>query len=135
MISFNYQTKFSLQNEEKLANWISLVIQSEGYTEGDLMYFFCDDDSLIKLNIEFLNHDTLTDIISFDYVIGKQLNGEIFISVDRVRENSNDLGVGFLEELHRVMIHGILHYCGYGDKSEEEIIVMRAKEDYYLNKI
>lgn len=129
MIEFNFETDFDLADKERLSNWIERTISEEGYEVGDISYVFCDDDYLHKLNMEFLKHDTLTDIISFDYCMGRQINGEIFISVDRVRENAEEFGVSFEQELYRVMIHGILHYCGYGDKTDEEERVMRSKED------
>jgi len=129
MIEFNFETDFDLTDKERLSNWIERTISEEGYEVGDISYVFCDDDYLHKLNMEFLKHDTLTDIISFDYCMGRQINGEIFISVDRVRENAEEFGVSFEQELYRVMIHGILHYCGYGDKTDEEERVMRKKED------
>lgn len=133
MISFNYETDFNLDNEIELSNWISKLINSEGFKEGDLNYIFCDDEYMLKLNTEFLNHDTLTDIISFDYTIGKQIHGDIYISIERVLDNANEFKVEFFEELRRVMAHGILHYCGYNDKSESEIKTMREKENYYIN--
>lgn len=132
MISFNYETNFNLDNELELSNWISKVIMTEGFNEGDLNYIFCDDEYLLKLNNEFLNHDTLTDIISFDYTIGKQINGDIYISVERVLDNSKDFKVSFYEELKRVMVHGVLHYCGYKDKSLAQSQLMREKENHYL---
>ena len=135
MISLNKETAFDLNDQERLKFWISEVIKEEGCEEGEINYIFCDDDYLHKLNVEFLDHDTLTDIISFDYTVGKELHGDVFISVERVKDNAADLDVTFEEELHRVMIHGILHYCGYKDKSEEDQKVMRAKEDFYLNKL
>lgn len=134
MITFNYETEFILQDEDKLSIWILSVIKSEGFKEGEINYIFCDDDYLLKLNKEFLKHNTLTDIISFDYSIGKQIHGDIYISIDRVMENSNKFKVEFLVELRRVMIHGILHYCGYKDKSEFDIKQMREKENCYLDK-
>jgi rRNA maturation RNase YbeY len=85
--------------------------------------------------VEFLNHDTLTDIISFDYSVGKIVQGDIFISIERVAENAQDFNVSLSEELHRVMVHGVLHYCGYKDKSESETKVMREKEEYYLKQL
>lgn len=133
MISFNYETDFFLNNEEALATWISSVIVAEGCTEDEINYVFCDDAYLHQLNVEFLQHDTLTDIISFDYSIGKNLQGDIFISIDRVRDNAADFNVAFDEELKRVMVHGVLHYCGYKDKSDEEERLMREKENHYLN--
>lgn len=132
MISFNYETNFSLNNEAELSKWISQVIISEGFIEGELNYIFCNDEYLLKLNIEYLNHDTLTDIISFDYTLGKQINGDIYISTERVLENSKDFDVSFIEELKRVMVHGVLHYCGYKDKTKSESKLMREKENHYL---
>ncbi|MHA7844392.1 MAG: rRNA maturation RNase YbeY [Winogradskyella sp.] len=133
MISFNYETEFKLENETKISEWISKAINSENCKEGELNYIFCSDDYLHKINVDFLNHDTLTDIISFDYSVGKELHGDIYISVERVEDNAKDFDVSFEDELARVMIHGILHYCGYKDKSEEDAKLMRSKEDYYLS--
>lgn len=132
MISFNYETAFSLEDEQKISNWISGVIEKEGFKEDEINYIFCDDNYLYKLNVEFLNHDTLTDIISFDYSVGKKIHGDIFISIDRVKDNAIDFSVPFLDELHRVIVHGVLHYCGYKDKKESEQKVMRQKENDYL---
>jgi rRNA maturation RNase YbeY len=133
MISFNYETDFKLESETKISEWISKAINSENCKEGELNYIFCSDDYLHKINVDFLNHDTLTDIISFDYSVGKELHGDIYISVERVEDNAKDFDVSFEDELARVMIHGILHYCGYKDKSEEDAKLMRSKEDYYLS--
>lgn len=135
MISFNYETTFELDNEDETSKWISGVITSEEFKEGDINYVFCDDDYLLKLNIEFLNHNTLTDIISFDESIGKILHGDIFISVQRVRENAKSFNVSLEDELNRVMVHGVLHYCGYKDKTEKESIQIRIKENFYLNQL
>lgn len=132
MINFNYETDFLLENEVDISSWILKVISEEGYKIDEVNYVFCNDEYLHKLNIEFLNHDTLTDIISFDYSVGKKIQGDIFISIERVKENANDFKASFEEELHRVIIHGILHYCGYKDKSEEEAQTMRDKENHYL---
>jgi probable rRNA maturation factor len=129
MISFNYETAFEIQNESQFEDWIARVIDSEEKTEGEINYIFCDDDYLVKKNIEFLDHDTLTDIISFDYTMGNLLSGDIFISVERVKDNAAEYGVTFDEELKRVMVHGVLHYCGYTDKTEEGEQGMRVKED------
>jgi len=134
MISFNYETDFTLDNPEVISNWISKTILEENCKEGEINYVFCSDDYLHKLNVDFLNHDTLTDIISFDYSVGKELHGDIYISVDRVKENASDYEVSFEDELARVIIHGILHYCGYKDKSEADEKTMRSKEDLYLSK-
>ena len=132
MISFNYETDFELTNETQIKNWISKVIQSENKTTGEISYIFCNDDYLLKLNQEHLNHDTLTDIISFDYTLGNELSGDIFISVERVQDNANDYKVTFENELLRVMAHGVLHYCGYKDKTEKDEVIMRIKEEEKL---
>lgn len=129
MISFNYETQFKLVKKSDYAAWLSLVIQSESKSEGDINYIFCDDDFLLEINQQYLNHDTLTDIISFDYSVGNELHGDVFISIQRVRENAAEFEVAFEEELKRVMVHGLLHYCGYKDKSENDKIEMRLKED------
>ena len=129
MISFNYETDFELDKEEQYEDWISRIIESEGFEEGEINYIFCDDEYLHKINVEYLDHDTLTDIISFDYTVGNVLQGDIFISIERVQDNANDFNVSFEEELKRVLSHGVLHYCGYKDKSEEDEALMRAKEE------
>ena len=135
MINFNYEIDFKLSNEEELSEWISSVISSELLKEGDINYIFCDDEYLHKLNVEFLNHDTLTDIISFDYIAGKKLHGDIFISIERVKDNAKDFKVSFEEELNRVLVHGILHYCGYKDKTDDDAKEMRDKENHYLSQL
>ena len=129
MISFNYEFDFELPNEDEISNWLSYVILSENKKEGDINYIFCDDDYLVEINQQYLAHDTLTDIISFDYSVGNELHGDIFISTERVCDNAQDFKVSFEEELKRVMVHGILHYCGYKDKSTEDEIMMREKEN------
>jgi len=129
MISFNYETDFELDNESQYEDWISRIIESEGFDEGEINYIFCDDEYLHKINVEYLDHDTLTDIISFDYTVGNLLQGDIFVSIERVRENADDFKVSFDEELRRVLSHGVLHYCGYKDKSEKDEALMRAKEE------
>ena len=129
MIHFNYETDFELSNEAVFASWISNVILSESKTEGEISYVFCDDDYLLKINNQYLNHDTLTDIISFDYSVGNQINGDIFISIERVAENAIEFKTDFEEEMKRVMIHGILHYCGYRDKTDNDQTMMRQKEE------
>lgn len=129
MIEFYSENQFKLKEEEEISKWISSVITSEGYTEGDITYIFCDDEYLHKLNLQFLNHDTLTDIISFDNSLGKEVHGEIYISTQRVEENAKEYNVTFDDELHRVIIHGILHYCGYKDKSKADQEIMRTKEN------
>lgn len=132
MINFNYESDFNLDNEEAVSAWISAVIVSENKNEGEINYIFCDDEYLHKINLEYLNHDNLTDIISFDYTVGNEINGDIFISVERVQDNANDFEVSFETELKRVMVHGVLHYCGYKDKGEDDERLMRSKEDEKL---
>ncbi|MFG6685328.1 rRNA maturation RNase YbeY [Mariniflexile sp. HNIBRBA6329] len=135
MINFNYETKFLLENEQRIGSWISDVIKAEGCVLEEVNYIFCDDEYLHKLNVEFLNHDTLTDIISFDYSVGKNIQGDIFISVERVVDNAKDFNVAFHEELNRVIVHGVLHYCGYKDKLEADEKLMREKENHYLKQL
>src|SRR5690606_39599380 len=112
-------------------DWSSDVCSSdlEEKIAGEINYIFCDDDYLYDININYLNHNTLTDIISFDYTDGATISGDIFISVERVKENAAELGIDFHQELLRVMAHGVLHYCGYKDKSDEDAKLMRTKED------
>ena len=132
MIEFNYESEFTLVNEEAIAAWLSAVIVSENKTLGEINYIFCDDEYLHKINLEYLNHDTLTDIISFDYTMGNEVGGDIFVSVERVLDNSKDYNTSFEDELKRVLVHGVLHYCGYKDKSEEDEALMRSKENEKL---
>ena len=129
MINFNYETEFTIENEQAFEDWLSRVIVSENKKEGEINYIFCDDEYLHKINLEYLNHDTLTDIISFDYSMGNELNGDIFVSIERVKDNAADFNVLFEDELKRVVVHGVLHYCGYKDKSEVDEALMRSKED------
>jgi rRNA maturation RNase YbeY len=129
MINFNYETGFELNNETAYSDWLSKVILSENKTEGEINYIFCNDEYLHKINVEYLQHDTLTDIISFDYSVGNELHGDIFVSIERVKDNAKDFNVSFDEELKRVLVHGILHYCGYKDKSENDEKLMRNKEE------
>ena len=132
MIDFNYETNFRLTSEIAIARWIEEVITKEGYELGDVNYIFCDDAYLLNLNITYLNHDTLTDIISFDTTSCLCVSGDIFISTERVADNAKLYNVTFEEELHRVVIHGILHYLGYKDKLESEQLEMTRKENEAL---
>jgi rRNA maturation RNase YbeY len=129
MISFNYETDFELENEAHYEDWISRIIESEGFDEGEINYIFCDDEYLHKINVEYLDHDTLTDIISFDYTVGNLIQGDVFVSIERVQDNASDFNVSFEEELKRVLSHGVLHYCGYKDKSPKDEALMRSKEE------
>ncbi|MDA9072578.1 rRNA maturation RNase YbeY [bacterium] len=133
MIEFYSETDFKIEDTKALSHWISEIILHENHELGDLTYVFCDDAYLHKLNVQFLDHDTLTDIISFDNSLGKQIHGEIYISVERVKENAATYQVAFLEELHRVIIHGVLHFCGYKDKTKKQQETMSRKENEALD--
>jgi rRNA maturation RNase YbeY len=136
MITFNYETPYAVKDETKISNWIHRVVLEHRFEVGEINYIFCDDAYLLKLNIEFLQHDTLTDIISFDTTLGKLIGGDVFISIERIQENANTFAVPFDEELHRVMIHGVLHFLGFKDKTPLEKTAMRKKEEeslYLLN--
>ena len=133
MIDFNYLDKFQLSNEQEVRAWLEFVLDEEDRELGEVSYIFCDDDYLYDLNVKHLNHNTLTDIISFDYSLGKVVSGDIYISVERVEENARERDIAFADELHRIMVHGMLHYVGYQDKSESQKKTMRKKEDYYLS--
>ncbi|SNR13821.1 rRNA maturation RNase YbeY [Tenacibaculum jejuense] len=132
MIAFNYETDFELTDEKRTSEWIIKCIEKENHELGEVNYIFCDDTYLHKINVEFLQHDTFTDIISFDYSLGKLVSGDIFISIERVKENASNFKVSFQEELHRVIIHGILHYMGFKDKTDSEKQIMRDKENTCL---
>jgi probable rRNA maturation factor len=129
MIEFHYETAFELEEMERYRAWLIQILESENKTLGSINYVFCDDDYLLRINQQYLLHDEYTDIISFDYCIGNEVNGDIFISVERVKENATQYRESFTKELQRVMAHGVLHYCGYQDKLAQDRAVMRAKED------
>ena len=135
MIAFHYQTDFILENQSQISDWIEDVISSEGCQVGEINYIFCDDSYLNKINVEFLNHDTYTDIISFDYSLGKALHGDVYISIERVIDNANLYQSTFDNELCRVMIHGILHYMGFKDKTRAQQKEMTEKENQCLIKL
>lgn len=132
MIEFSSQNDFVLEQSERVESWLKAAALKESYGIDSLGYVFCSDDFLLEINQQFLDHDTLTDIVTFDYTEGTILNGEIYISTDRVADNAKDFNVDFDTELRRVIIHGLLHMCGYGDKTEDEKTRMRSKEDEYL---
>lgn len=129
MIDFHYLTDFQIEEEIQYINWISSIISSEDSTNAQLDFIFCSDEYLLKINQDYLDHDTFTDIITFPYSEGNLISGDIFISVDRVEENAKTYGVHFTAELQRVMAHGLLHMLGYGDKTDEEAQLMRVKEN------
>lgn len=124
---------FELPQAENVKKWVSQVVRRRGKRVGNISYLFCDDEHLLGVNRQFLNHDTYTDIITFDYVVGDLISGDIMISVDRVGENAVKFGVPFVEELHRVIIHGVLHLLGQGDKSTAEAAEMRRQEEEALS--
>lgn len=132
MIEFSSQTEFKLEGAVSKVAWIESVVKKERKILGDLQYVFCSDEFLHGINIQYLNHDTLTDIITFDYTSGDVVSGEVYISIERVKENAESLGNSFEDELDRVIIHGVLHLCGYLDKTAEQKKVMRGKEDACL---
>ncbi len=129
MFNFNYlEVKIDLE-ERKIANWLSSVVTSENKKVGQINYVFCNDAYLLDVNQRFLDHDTYTDIITFDNSIGDFVNADIYISLERVSDNAAKFNISFYEELLRVLVHGVLHICGYKDKTEEEDSLMRSKEN------
>jgi rRNA maturation RNase YbeY len=132
MVEFFSEIEFELKDADKISLWIEGTAGSYGCEIDDLSYVFCGDERLHEINMEFLAHDTYTDIITFNYNLHKQVNGEVYISVDRVRENAQIYEQRFEEELHRVIIHGLLHLCGLEDKSHEQEQLMRRAEDTAL---
>lgn len=131
---FSENIRFELKNKRTIRKWIDASVRSENKSAGEINYIFCDDQYLADLNIQYLQHDTFTDIITFNNSETHGIiQGDVFISIDRVKENAKQYGASFVNELNRVMIHGILHLCGYRDNTDEEIREMRRKEDYYLS--
>lgn len=137
ILFFEEEIDLRLDNEEAVKSWICNMITSEGFENtGEINYIFCSDDYLLKINQTYLDHDTYTDIITFDNShTPSEIAGDIFISVERVKENAQEYSVSFHNELYRVMAHGILHLCGYDDSTKEEIELMRERESHYLEKI
>lgn len=133
MIQFFYENLPESVNTDYTI-WLKDIILSEGKKLGEINYIFCDDEYLLKVNQDYLQHDYYTDIITFDYVKGKTISGEIFVSLQRISDNASTLSKNYEEELRRVLAHGILHLCGYKDKTEEEEQLMRSKEDFYIAK-
>ena len=133
MISFStLETKYKLKNKLKVRKWVKSILEKEGKIAGDISYVFCNDDYLLNLNEKYLKHDTLTDIITFDYSEKETLAGDIFISIERVTENAGSYNTTLDSELGRVMAHGVLHLSGYKDKTSEDRKMMRSKENYFL---
>ncbi|MBQ5985550.1 MAG: rRNA maturation RNase YbeY [Bacteroidales bacterium] len=130
---FNEDTKFDFKEKRLTNRWLKLVAESEIRRLGDISIIFCSDNYILDVNMKYLQHDYFTDIITFDYCEGDTVFGDLFISVDSVRENAAFYGTEFKDELNRVIVHGVLHLIGYDDHSEEDIKEMRAKENYYLS--
>ena len=135
MIDFHYINIGCSAIPDETSHWLKNIIFEEEQKVGDINYIICDDEYLLKINQDYLQHDYYTDIITFDYVKAKIISGDIFVSLPRVEDNAKHLGKDLNQEFHRVLAHGILHLCGYKDKTEEEQSAMRAKEDYYLSKL
>lgn len=134
-ISFqNQEIKFTLSEKAKIKSWIKTIVESEKKKLGEINFVFTTDEEILKKNIQFLKHNTYTDIITFDYCEDKTINGDIIISVERVKENTKKFDTDFETELKRVIIHGVLHLCGYKDKSEKDATLMRSKENTALKK-
>lgn len=134
MVSFyNQDTPFAFKHKRLTSRWLKEVAASEAKKLGDVSVIFCSDKYLLDVNIKYLGHDYYTDIITFDYCEGSVLSGDLFISVDSVRENASFYGASFEDELNRVIVHGLLHLIGYDDHSEDDIAMMRSKENYYLS--
>jgi rRNA maturation RNase YbeY len=125
---------FELQNEEKIAEWIIQTVEDERKKFQHCSYIFCSDEYLHKINLEYLHHDDYTDVITFPYA-ENPIEGDIYISIERLKDNAQSLGIAFENELHRVIIHGTLHLCGYTDKTDSDKAEMTRKEDCYLSKL
>lgn len=134
MIHYFFENTEEIELPKNVTSWIEELIEEEEKKLGDITYIFCDDEYLLEINKQYLQHDYYTDIITFDYVKGKIISGDIFVSLQRISDNSSTLAIPFEKELLRVTAHGVLHLCGYNDKTEEEEKLMRSKENYYLEK-
>jgi rRNA maturation RNase YbeY len=131
---FQEEVSYTLRHRRKIREWIIKSVENEGFRIGELNYILTNDNILLQLNKEYLRHFTLTDIITFDLSEkAGELSADIFISVDRARENAKEFKVSLSNELNRLMIHGVLHLIGYKDKTLEEREMMRSKEEYYLS--
>lgn len=132
---YSEQIDFQLEHVDRITTWLEAAAAEEGYEVGDINIIFCDDEYLLNVNRQYLNHDYYTDIITFDYSEEEMVSGDLFISIDRVRENAEEFHQLFSEELHRIMVHGVMHLCGYQDKEPLEKTEMTGKEDFYLKKL
>lgn len=135
-VSFNFvDTKDILSQKNKIKSWIKSVVEQRGWKTGEISYIFCSDEYLLNVNQTYLKHDYFTDIITFDYTDATKVSGDLFISIDRVRDNAQELNLSFEQELHRVIIHGVLHLLGLKDKTEEEAKEMRKAEEECLKSM
>ncbi len=135
MISFEFiDVKVPELSSELFSFWLTNVVTEESKSVGEISVIFCSDDYLLEMNRQYLNHDYFTDIITFDYTEGTEVSGDLFISIERVYDNALDMKLTREVELKRVCVHGVLHLCGYGDKTDDESRLMRSKEDYYIDK-
>lgn len=130
---FNENIAYTIKQKTKIKQWLNQTIECERFTCGDINIILCADEYLLKINQEYLHHDTFTDIITFDYSEKNKLSGDLFISIERVKENSAQYSGVVYNELLRVMVHGVLHLCGYKDKTPQDEKQMREKEDEYLS--
>ena len=129
---FNEDVSYVLKDKMKLKNWVKIMIEQHQKSLGEVNFVFCSDEYLHEMNVEYLQHDTLTDIITFDYCDGNTVSGDLFISIDRVKDNASDLKIKLTDELHRVMIHGVLHLIGFKDKSQQDAATLRSQEEKSL---
>ncbi len=135
MVSYHTEDcKFEFKQKRLTSRWLKFVAESESKRLGEIAVIFCSDPYILEVNLQYLQHDYYTDIITFDYCEGNRLSGDLFISVDSVRENATFYGSEFADELNRVIVHGLLHLIGYDDHTEEDIAMMRSKENYYLSQ-
>ncbi|MCB2197345.1 MAG: rRNA maturation RNase YbeY [Bacteroidetes bacterium] len=132
---FNEDYSYQLKSKKILKLWIDKAIHEEGYQQGDINFIFTSDKYLLDINKKYLNHNYYTDIVTFNYCINSTINGDIFISIETVKNNSKRFGVNMIEELHRVIIHGILHLIGFDDQNDTQKALMREKENYYLDRL
>ncbi len=135
MINYFFEEISPIVIDDQISVWLENIILEEGKKLGKIQYIFCDDEYLLQVNKEHLHHDYYTDVITFDYVKGKKISGDIFVSLQRIEDNAASLSTNKDEELRRVLAHGVLHLCGYKDKSDSEQLIMTEKENFYLSKI
>lgn len=135
IVFFNEDIDFKFQHKNLLKKWLKKVAETEGFKMKNLNYIFCSDEYLHKINVEYLEHDTYTDIITFDNSEEESdIEGDIFVSIERIKDNSQELKTAFEDEFKRVLVHGLLHLCGYDDHSDEDELIMRNKEDFYIQQ-